>query len=174
LSQTTKIALHRTQNNAKQQPITATPTNIANASWQKVAPSLQLQTVALFQPSTRLTIFPYPILTSNVRFSTKSTMQAFIQNAIDTNPILIFSKSYCPYCANTKRLFQTLNLTPKVYELDQMENGMELQRALETLTGQRTVPNVFVRGQHIGGNDDTVRANGNGELAKLLQLDKAL
>jgi glutaredoxin len=101
-------------------------------------------------------------------------MQEFIQNAIESNLVLIFSKSYCPYCANTKRLFKSLNISPKVYELDKIENGMEMQQALENLTGQRTVPNVFVRGKHIGGNDDTVRANGNGELAKLLQLDKSL
>jgi glutaredoxin 3 len=39
------------------------------------------------------------------------------------------------------------------------------------LSGQRTVPNVFVRGRHLGGNDDTHRAHRTGQLAKLLQLD---
>lgn len=32
-----------------------------------------------------------------------------------------------------------------------MEDGDAIQRALADLTGQRTVPNVFVGGQHLGG-----------------------
>lgn len=50
-----------------------------------------------------------------------------------------------------------------------MESGADLQASLLELTGQRTVPNVFVKSKHIGGNDDTVRAQKSGELAKLLK-----
>ena len=39
---------------------------------------------------------------------------------------------------------------------------------LKELTGQRTVPNVFVNGQHIGGCDQTVQAYSNGTLAQLI------
>ena len=35
-----------------------------------------------------------------------------------------------------------------------------VQAALLALTQQRTVPNVFVAGQHLGGNDDTQAAAG--------------
>lgn len=35
-----------------------------------------------------------------------------------------------------------------------MDDGLELQDALYELTGQRTVPNVFIGGEHIGGNSD--------------------
>jgi glutaredoxin len=50
-----------------------------------------------------------------------------------------------------------------------METGREIQASLQELTGQRTVPNVFVKSKHIGGSDDTARAHKNGELAKLLK-----
>jgi hypothetical protein len=33
------------------------------------------------------------------------------------------------------------------------EDGAELQAALAEISGQRTVPNVFIAGQHIGGCD---------------------
>jgi len=36
-------------------------------------------------------------------------------------------------------------------------NGSEVQAALLEKTGQRTVPNVFIRGKHIGGHDDTMK-----------------
>ena len=37
------------------------------------------------------------------------------------------------------------------------------------MTQQRTVPNVFVAGQHLGGNDDTQQAARSGKLAALLK-----
>ena len=56
-----------------------------------------------------------------------------------------------------------------VHELDEMPNGYAIQDELYRKTGQRTVPNVFVRGQHIGGNDDTQAAYRSGKLQKLLR-----
>lgn len=35
-----------------------------------------------------------------------------------------------------------------------MDDGAEIQNALLEITGQKTVPNVFIGGQHIGGNSD--------------------
>lgn len=34
-------------------------------------------------------------------------------------------------------------------------DGVEIQSALAEWTGQRTVPNVFIGGKHIGGCDGT-------------------
>lgn len=41
-----------------------------------------------------------------------------------------------------------------IIELDEEADGGEIQEALAELTGQKTVPNVFIGGQHIGGNSD--------------------
>ena len=43
-----------------------------------------------------------------------------------------------------------------------------MQDALQALTGQRTVPNVFINGQHIGGCDKVTSLYSNGDLARLL------
>ena len=48
------------------------------------------------------------------------------------------------------------------------DNGSDYQDVLEELTKQRTVPNVFINGQHIGGCDKTVELYSNGTLSKLL------
>ena len=50
-----------------------------------------------------------------------------------------------------------------------MSNGTTIQDTLEKVTGQRTVPNVFVGGEHVGGNDDTHSALKDGRLEKMLQ-----
>jgi glutaredoxin 3 len=57
-----------------------------------------------------------------------------------------------------------------VLELDQMGNeGIEIQRALFELTNQKSVPNVFVSGKHVGGNDDTHAAARKGTLQEMLK-----
>ena len=71
-------------------------------------------------------------------------------------------------CSSTKALFRSLGVNAKVIELDTMNNGFEIQAALAELTGQRTVPNVFIKGKHLGGNDKTQAANRSGELKKML------
>ena len=55
-----------------------------------------------------------------------------------------------------------------VIELDLEADGAATQATLAELTGQRTVPNVFIRGAHLGGNDDTQRAFASGALAAML------
>ncbi|CAN6273669.1 unnamed protein product [Urochloa humidicola] len=93
---------------------------------------------------------------------------AFVQNAIYSNRITIFSKTYCPYSMRAKRIFQDLKEDPYIVELDLREDGRNIQSVLLDLVGRHTVPQVFVNGQHIGGSDDTVNALSNGQLEKLL------
>ncbi|KAK3158594.1 hypothetical protein QOZ80_2AG0139160 [Eleusine coracana subsp. coracana] len=93
---------------------------------------------------------------------------AFVQNAIYSNRITIFSKTYCPYSIRAKRIFRDLKEDPYVVELDLREDGREIQSVLLDLVGRHTVPQVFVNGQHVGGSDDTANAHSNGQLKKLL------
>lgn len=62
-----------------------------------------------------------------------------------------------------------MNIDAKVYELDNMDNGTDIQSALLDISGQRTVPNVFVKGKHLGGNDDTQAAARSGKLEEMLK-----
>ena len=48
-----------------------------------------------------------------------------------------------------------------------LDDGAALQDALEDLTGQRTVPNIFIKRAHIGGNSDLQAKKG--ELDGLLR-----
>merc|ERR1719414_1889408 len=47
--------------------------------------------------------------------------------------------------------------------LDEMETGPAIQDVLLQKTGQKTVPNVFVGGNHIGGCDDVMAAARNAD-----------
>eukprot|EP00591_Stephanopyxis_turris_P009192 CAMPEP_0195511354 /NCGR_PEP_ID=MMETSP0794_2-20130614/3705_1 /TAXON_ID=515487 /ORGANISM="Stephanopyxis turris, Strain CCMP 815" /LENGTH=99 /DNA_ID=CAMNT_0040638931 /DNA_START=109 /DNA_END=408 /DNA_ORIENTATION=+ len=92
----------------------------------------------------------------------------FVKSEIDSNEVIIFSKSYCPYCKKTKKLFNEMNVDAKAIELDKIADGAAIQNALASISGQRTVPNVYIKGTHLGGNDDTQAAKKNGKLAELL------
>ncbi|KAK9230967.1 hypothetical protein WN943_021198 [Citrus x changshan-huyou] len=81
------------------------------------------------------------------------SVSAFVQNSIFSNKIVIFSKSYCPYCLRAKRIFADLNEQPFVVELDLRDDGAQIQYILLDLVGRRTVPQIFVNGEHIGGAD---------------------
>ncbi|KAL9224725.1 hypothetical protein vseg_000734 [Gypsophila vaccaria] len=102
-----------------------------------------------------------------------SSEATFVKKTISSHKIVIFSKSYCPYCRRAKEVFKELNQTPHVIELDERDDGWDIQTALSEIVGRRTVPQVFVDGKHIGGSDDTVEAYRSGKLAKLLGIESA-
>ncbi|KAF1985056.1 hypothetical protein K402DRAFT_464701 [Aulographum hederae CBS 113979] len=88
------------------------------------------------------------------------------------SPIIIFSKSYCPYSKRAKNiLLQKYKITPAPYvvELDEHELGVQLQASLADSTGRRTVPNILVNGKSIGGGDDVEMLHEQGKLAALLK-----
>ncbi|KAJ8634550.1 hypothetical protein MRB53_008817 [Persea americana] len=100
--------------------------------------------------------------------SGSSPEEAFVRKTVSSHDIVIFSKSYCPYCKRAKNVFEELKQTPYVVELDLRDDGGDIQDALRNIVGRRTVPQVFIKGKHIGGSDDTVQAHQRGILAKLL------
>ncbi|KAL1189110.1 Glutaredoxin-C4 [Cardamine amara subsp. amara] len=109
------------------------------------------------------------LVTSISKVSSDSSSEAeFVKKTISSHKIVIFSKSYCPYCKRAKSVFRELDQVPYVVELDEREDGWSIQTALGEIVGRRTVPQVFINGKHIGGSDDTVDAHESGELAKLL------
>ncbi|CAJ1913869.1 unnamed protein product [Cylindrotheca closterium] len=101
-------------------------------------------------------------------FST-SDLSDKISSIVSENKVVVFSKTYCPFCSATKQLFKGMGVDAEVIELDEMANGGAMQAALTKLSGQRTVPNVFINGEHLGGNDDTQAAKRSGKLEAMLK-----
>jgi glutaredoxin 3 len=91
-----------------------------------------------------------------------------VEKLIKSEPVVVFSKSYCPHCVSAKRLLEAHNVTFTAREINMEEDGLETQAILFAITGQRTVPNVFIGGGHIGGNDDLHRRAKSGELKEVL------
>ncbi|EGN93545.1 hypothetical protein SERLA73DRAFT_189254 [Serpula lacrymans var. lacrymans S7.3] len=79
-----------------------------------------------------------------------------VETAISDNKVTIFSKTWCPYSARAKALFvkDYPGVPAHVLELDETDDGSAIQNYLAEKTGQRSVPNIFVNGTHVGGCDD--------------------
>ncbi|KAK6143977.1 hypothetical protein DH2020_020797 [Rehmannia glutinosa] len=98
-----------------------------------------------------------------------SRLEETVKKTVGENPVVVYSKTWCSYSSEVKSLFKRLGVEPLVIELDQLgPQGPQLQKTLERLTGQHTVPNVFIGGKHIGGCTDTVKLHRKGELGPLL------
>ncbi|KAJ5287923.1 hypothetical protein N7478_003609, partial [Penicillium angulare] len=80
-----------------------------------------------------------------------------VQSLINENGVVVFSKSYCPYCAATKRSLNKLGAKFVLLELNEIDDGRALQSALQEITYQATVPNIFIQQRHIGGNSELQR-----------------
>ncbi|XP_068598034.1 thioredoxin reductase 3 [Brachionichthys hirsutus] len=91
-----------------------------------------------------------------------------IKQLIDSNQVMVFSKSYCPYCLQVKDIFKELQVEYNALELDLMEDGKNYQETLLEMTGQKSVPNVFINKTHVGGCDKTMQARKDGSLQQLL------
>ncbi|VVD01191.1 uncharacterized protein LOC126977549 [Leptidea sinapis] len=95
-------------------------------------------------------------------------LQNFIKGAVAQDKVVVFSKSYCPYCKLAKDVFVKVKQPIKVYELDEREDGNEIQETLAQITGFRTVPQVFINGNCVGGGSDVKALFDSGKLQPML------
>lgn len=95
-----------------------------------------------------------------------------VKGLVEQRKVFVASKTYCPYCkATLKTLFEDLKVPSNeavVLQLDEMEDGQDIQAALEEINGQRTVPNVYIAGKHIGGNSDVQALVKSGKIKEML------
>jgi len=87
------------------------------------------------------------------------------------SPLVVFSKSYCPYSKRAKSLIQTyaLDPPPRIVEVDLREDGDLLKVILTRLTKHSTFPNVILRGRSLGGADDLQTLHDEGNLEELFE-----
>ncbi|KAI0900081.1 glutaredoxin [Annulohypoxylon nitens] len=84
-------------------------------------------------------------------------VEVTLSNILKKSPVVIFSKTYCPYSKRAKGLLlekYSIDPAPYVVELDEHPLGKQLQAKLGVKTGRRTVPNIMINGKSVGGGDD--------------------
>lgn len=96
-----------------------------------------------------------------------AAVEDVLNDILKMAPIIVFSKSYCPYSKKAKHILLNIyNIEPPPYvvELDKHEMGTSIQARLADITHRSTVPNVLIRGRSIGGGDDVAALHEAGKL----------
>ena len=78
----------------------------------------------------------------------------------------IYTKAFCPYCARAMALLTSKNVAME--EIDITMSSVLSSAMITRANGHRTVPQIFIDGQHIGGSDDLAALEARGGLDPLL------
>lgn len=84
--------------------------------------------------------------------------------------IEIYSLKGCPYCNRAKSFLKSKGFSYKEYNIG--ESKQKKQEMLERTDGAKTVPQIFVNDELIGGYDDLMAKKKSGELQQLLNLEQ--
>ncbi|MBK6465787.1 MAG: glutaredoxin 3 [Rhodobacter sp.] len=78
----------------------------------------------------------------------------------------IYTTPYCPYCIAAKRLLDRKGVA---YAETDVSRDQGLREAMvKRAGGLRTVPQIFIGGQHVGGSDELHALDHKGRLDPLL------
>ncbi len=77
----------------------------------------------------------------------------------------IYATSFCRHCMDARDFLQAKGIEYEEYLLDLMplEKDVMIERC-----GQKSIPQIFINGQHIGGLTDLKELDSSGKLDKLL------
>jgi glutaredoxin 3 len=84
---------------------------------------------------------------------------------MSTPRIEMYATSWCPYCERARHLLRAKGVA---FEEINLEVHPDQRDAMIKRSGRRTVPQLFIGGQHIGGCDDLLALDAAGGLDPLL------
>ena len=80
--------------------------------------------------------------------------------------VVMYCTAVCPYCIRAEQLLRSKGVTE--IEKIRVDLQPELRVAMMEKTGRRTVPQIYIDGDYVGGYDDLVSLNHAGGLDGLL------
>ncbi|GAA5849285.1 hypothetical protein JCM9279_006436 [Rhodotorula babjevae] len=100
----------------------------------------------------------------------KSALEVQLERMVRRVPVVVFSKTTCPYSKRAKERLESLGLRPAMHviEVDQRPDMPQLKGLLRRRTNHATWPNIVVGSRSIGGADDLERLLDSGELGEML------
>jgi glutaredoxin 3 len=81
--------------------------------------------------------------------------------------VLMYSTAVCPYCIRAEQLLHRKGVTE--IEKIRVDLQPELRVAMMERTGRRTVPQIYINDEHVGGYDDLAALDRAGKLTPLLE-----
>lgn len=120
-----------------------------------------------------ISIFIFSRINSGINMSSKTSLSAsdHIQELIHKYPIVMFSRSTCPYCRTAKKVLSKYKLGDKYYvlEINELPNTDEYQKELQKITDDKAVPQVFIDGKCIGDEEDLENLEKEGGIKRFVE-----
>lgn len=106
--------------------------------------------------------------------TTETEIRDFLQNAIAENQVMLFMKGTPdqPACGFSMRTSAALNALGVRYAAMDILPDPRIRQELSALSGWPTIPQLFVKGELVGGCDIVTEMYENGELAELLGVEQ--
>ena len=98
--------------------------------------------------------------------------RAKIDQLIKNNSILVFMKGtkLMPQCGFSNNVVQILNSLGMQFETFDVLSDMEIRQAIKEYSNWPTIPQVYVKGEFLGGSDILIEMYNSGELKEKLEI----
>jgi len=93
------------------------------------------------------------------------------QDLVQENKVMMFSSTNCSYCDIAKETFQSMGTQFKSLEVNKLGvDGAMMRNTLKSVTGERTVPAIFICGEPVkGGSNGLTELATSGRLSNMLE-----
>lgn len=82
--------------------------------------------------------------------------------------VVVYTTRYCPYCCAAKNLLKGKRIEFAEFNV---QGDPEKRHWLAQTTGQKTVPQIFINDQPIGGYQELAEMERSGQLDKILRIN---
>lgn len=97
-------------------------------------------------------------------------VQARLQGLVDSNPVLLFMKGspLFPQCGFSSRAVAILNHLGVEFESVDVLQDQGVRQGIKAFSDWPTIPQLYVKGEFVGGSDIMMEMYESGELQQLL------
>ena len=98
--------------------------------------------------------------------------QVRIEGLIKSSPIMVFMKGtkLMPQCGFSNNVVQILNSLGMTFETFDVLSDIEVREGIKDYSNWPTIPQVYVKGEFIGGSDILIEMYNSGELREKLDI----
>ena len=101
-----------------------------------------------------------------------SNTQTRIETLINSSPIMVFMKGtkLMPQCGFSNNVVQILNALGMSFETFDVLSDIEIREGIKVYSNWPTIPQVYLKGEFLGGSDILIEMYNSGELREKLEI----
>ena len=87
---------------------------------------------------------------------------------------MLFALEWCEFCWSVRKMFAEYEIPYRSIDLDSVayqegNKGGNIRKVIEQRTGLKTIPQIYVGGEHVGGASETFDAIKDGSFQEMLE-----